>query len=284
VRLAVTGSGGMLGRDVVAAAMAAGHDAVPLTRADLDLRDKASVIEVLAEIEPTAIVNCAAWTDVDGAEEAEDDAAAVNTAGAASVATAATRLGAHLVHVSTDYVFAGDSAEPYGEDAPTEPRTAYGRTKLGGELAVAAASPGHAIARTAWLFGANGKNFVSTMLALGAGRDHVDVVDDQRGCPTWTGHLAPALIELADSRAGGVHHVAGAGVCTWRDLAEATFELAGVACEARAATTDRFPRPAPRPAMSALAVNRSDTPHLMPWKSGLAGYLGEIGEAAGEFG
>jgi dTDP-4-dehydrorhamnose reductase len=274
----------MLGRDVVTAARAAGHDPVPLTRGDLDLTDRTSVAEVLADIAPDAIVNCAAWTDVDGAEAAEDAAAAVNTAGAASVARAAASLGAHLVHVSTDYVFAGDSAEPYGEDAPTGPRTAYGRTKLGGELAVAAASPDHAIARTAWLFGANGKNFVATMLAVGADHDYVDVVDDQHGSPTWTGQLAPALVSLAQSRAGGVHHVAGAGMCTWRDLAQATFELAGVACEARPTTTDRFPRPAPRPAMSALAVSRADTPRLEPWRAGLAGYLGDIGATSGDFG
>ena len=174
----------MLGTDVVAAAAA--HDVVPFTRADLDITDADAVRAAVSDTRPDAIINCAAWTDVDGAEADEADATRINGDGAGHLAR---RRASHTVHVSTDYVFPGDATTPYPEDAPTGPIGAYGRSKLAGELAVAAL-PDHAIVRTAWVFGPHGKNFVDTMLRLGAERDEVTVVDDQLGCPTYTGHLA----------------------------------------------------------------------------------------------
>ena len=183
-------------------------------------------------------------------------------------------MGAHIVHVSTDYVFAGDATSPYREDAPTGPIGAYGRSKLAGELAVAAAAPSsHAIVRTAWVFGPHGKNFVDTMLRLGAERDELTVVDDQLGCPTYTGHLAPALVTIAEARAHGVLHVAGGGSCTWWELACATFERVGLTPTVHRGTTADFGAPAPRPAYSVLGSTRSDAPVLPAWQDGLAAHL-----------
>ena len=187
MRLLVTGAAGMLGRDVVAAANDAGHEVVALARADLDITDAAAVRAAVLDARPDAVVNCAAWTDVDGAEAEEAAATAVNGDGAGHVAAAAAEAGAHLVHVSTDYVFDGAAREPYPEDAPTAPASAYGRSKLAGERAVTAVGGEHAIVRTAWVFGPHGRNFVDTMRRLGADRDEVRVVDDQVGSPTYTG-------------------------------------------------------------------------------------------------
>ena len=276
MRLLITGAAGMLGHDVTAAAATGGHDVVALARADLDITDAAAVAAAVRDARPHAIVNCAAWTDVDGAEAAEAEATAVNGEGAGNVAAAAHAAGAHVVHVSSDYVFDGRAREPYTEDAPTAPQGAYGRSKLAGERAVASRAEGAAIVRTAWLFGSHGRNFVATMLRLGGGRDAVDVVDDQVGSPTWTGHLAPALVEIATRRLTGVVHVAGGGACSWFDLARETFRLAGVPCEVRPQSTAALGRPAPRPAFSVLASTRPDAPTLPAWPEGLAAYLAEI--------
>lgn len=273
MRLLVTGAAGMLGTDVVAAA-AAGHDVVALARADLDITDAEAVRLAVADIRPDAVINCAAWTDVDGAETNEAAATLINGDGAGHVAAAAASAGAHVVHVSTDYVFAGDATEPYVEDAPTGPMGAYGRSKLAGEHAVADAAPSsHAIVRTSWVFGPHGSNFVDTMLRLGAERGEVTVVDDQVGCPTYTGHLAAALVAIADARTHGVLHVAGGGSCTWWDLAVATFERAGMAVKVNRGSTADLGRPAPRPAFSVLRSTRSDAPVLPAWQEGLNAHL-----------
>jgi len=268
MRLLVTGAAGMLGRDVVAAAEGAGHEVTGLARGDLDITDPAAVRAAVEAARPDAVVNCAAWTDVDGAEEHEADATRVNGEGAGNVAAAAP----YVVHVSSDYVFDGTSTEPYREDDPTGPAGAYGRSKLAGELAVAAAGD-HAVVRSAWLFGVHGKNFVATMLRLAEDRDEVNVVADQIGCPTFTGHLAPALVEIAERRLTGVLHVAGGGSCSWHELAQATFDEAGADCRAVPVTTAEFPRPAPRPAWSVLRSTRPDAPALPPWREGLSAYL-----------
>src|SRR5829696_5495390 len=268
MRLLVTGAAGMLGRDVAAAAESAGHDVIALARRDLDIADPAAVRAAVAAAGPDAVVNCAAWTDVDGAEEHEAEATRVNGIGAGNVAAAAP----YVVHVSSDYVFDGAASAPYAEDDPTGPRSAYGRSKLAGEHAVAAAGE-HAIVRSAWLFGAHGRNFVATMLRLAEDRDEVSVVDDQVGCPTFTGHLAPALVEIAERRLTGVLHVAGRGACSWCELARATFEEAGADCRAVPVTTAEFPRPAERPAWSVLGSTRPEAPTLPPWREGLSAYL-----------
>jgi dTDP-4-dehydrorhamnose reductase len=274
MRLLVTGGAGMLGQAVAAAATRLGHDVIALSRAELDVTDGDHVRRVIAAAEPRAVVNCAAWTDVDGAETAEAAATAVNGAGAGNVARAAAETGARLVHVSTDYVFDGTKTEPWIESDPVGPIGAYGRSKLVGEEEVAAAGDEHAIVRSAWLFGAGGRNFVDTMLALGDERDEVSVVTDQVGSPTWTGHLAEALVELAERRGyAGIFHIAGAGACSWYELAVEVFDRAGVRCRVLPTTAERFARAAPRPAYSVLGTERDATPILPSWQEGVAAYL-----------
>jgi dTDP-4-dehydrorhamnose reductase len=274
MRLLVTGSAGMLGHDVVAAAAHAGHEIVALPRAALDVTDAGAVAAAVAAARPDAVVNCAAWTDVDGAEGDERAATAINGAGAGNVAAAAAAHGAFAIQVSTDYVFDGSATAPYVESSPVAPLGAYGRSKLAGERAVAAAAPGaHAIVRTAWLFGAAGRNFVATMLRLARERDRVTVVDDQLGCPTFTGHLARALVTIAAERLAGPRHVAGGGSCSWFDLAAAAFAATGARVELERGSSADLDRPAPRPAFSVLRSERRDTPVLPPWQDGLHDYL-----------
>ena len=270
----MTGAGGMLGSAVVAAAARLGHDVRGVTRAELDITVEVAVIVTMHEYRPDAVINCAAYTDVDGAERDRETATAVNAAGAGYVAAAAGEVGASVVHVSTDYVFDGSKREPWVESDPTGPLGVYGETKLAGEHAVADGNPAHAIARTAWLYGAGGRNFVDTMLALGAQREEVSVVTDQIGCPTWTGHLADGLVELAARpHETGIHHIAAAGSCSWNELAREVFERAQLDCRVLPATTADFPRPARRPAYSVLGTERPDPIALAPWQQGLAEYL-----------
>jgi dTDP-4-dehydrorhamnose reductase len=273
MRLLVTGGAGMLGQDVAAVATRAGHDVLSLARRDLDITDPDAVRRAVADASPAAIVNCAAWTDVDGAESEEEAATAVNGLAPGLLARAAADAGAHLVHVSTDYVFPGNATEPYLESAPTGPRTAYGRSKLAGEVAVREAAPRHAIVRTAWVFGPGGGNFVDTMRRLAADRDEVTVVDDQHGCPTYTGHLAEALVEVAERGLTGTLHAAGGGSCSWYDLAAATFEATGADVRLLRGSSADLDRRAPRPAYSVLASERDDTPRLPAWRDGLAAHL-----------
>ena len=264
----------MLGQDLTAAAEAAGHEAIGWDLPETDITDAGAVRAGVRDLRPDAIVNCAAWTDVDGAEAQEARATEINAAGAGHVAAAAAEHGALIVQLSTDYVFDGDSARPYTESAPTSPRSAYGRSKLAGEQAVADAAPGgHAIVRSAWLFGAHGKNFVATMFRLAAERPQVTVVDDQVGCPTYTGHLAEALVDVAERRLTGTLHVAGGGSCSWWDLARTAFDRAGVDCEVRRGRSADLDRPAPRPAFSVLVSEREDAPRLPDWGDGLDAYL-----------
>ncbi len=279
-RLLITGAAGMLGRDVADAARAAGHEPLALPRAELDVTDPAAVATALERVAPDAIVNCAAWTDVDGAESDRAGAAAVNATAPGLLARAAADAGVRLVHVSTDYVFAGDrapDAAPYVESDPTGPRSVYGATKLDGERAIAAAGGSHAIARTSWLYGVHGPNFAATMLRLAAERDEVTVVDDQIGLPTATADLAPALVALAAGEArdadGLFHLAAGGEPVSWNGFAREIFRQAEVACRVLPCTTAEMPRPAPRPAFSALASERAETPLLPPWQQGLAHYL-----------
>ena len=275
MRLAVTGAAGMLGHRVCARAQQLGHDVACLTRAEVDITDGDACLRAIEELAPEAIVNCAAYTAVDDAESARDAAMAVNATGAGNVARAAAAAGARVVHVSTDYVFDGTKREPWLESDAVNPQSIYGLTKLRGEEQVADATPRHAIVRTAWVFGVGGATFVDTMLRLGAGRDEVSVVTDQVGSPTWTGHLADALIELAEREDFGVHHIAGQGACSWNELALETFDQAGVSCRVLPTTSDAFPRPAPRPAYSVLGTERRDPILLPSWQEGLAAHLAE---------
>jgi dTDP-4-dehydrorhamnose reductase len=274
-RLVVVGATGMLGHRVADVARVHGWDVVEAPRRAFDLTDLGSTTVWLEKASPTVVVNCAAYTNVDGAEEDEATALRVNGDGAGNLAKATAALGVRLIHVSTDYVFRGDATEPYREDAPVDPQGAYGRTKLAGEQEIAEHNPNHLICRTSWLFGEGGGNFVDTMLKLSADRDEVSVVADQEGCPTWTGHLAPALVAAAGSEARGIAHLCGSGQTTWHGLASETFALAETGTTALPVTTDAFPRPAPRPAWSVMVSTRADVPRLPAWQDGLRGHLTE---------
>jgi dTDP-4-dehydrorhamnose reductase len=277
MRLLITGAAGMLGQDLAAAATAAGIETLTLSRAELDITDSTAVDEAVSRARADVVVNCAAWTDVDGAESQEPDALAVNGAGAGNVARAAAGTDAWTIQISSDYVFDGTKREPYVESDPTNPASAYGRSKLAGEQEVARAAPrAHTIVRSSWLFGAGGPCFPATILRLAAERDELNVVDDQVGCPTFTGHLAGALVELATGEAAGdgTIHVAGAGSCSWYEFARRIVELAGLDCDVRPCTTAEMPRPAPRPAYSVLGTERGDeVPRLAEWEVGLEQYL-----------
>lgn len=260
MRTVVVGAGGMLGRAALRASEGIGY-----ARAELDVTDRAAVGEALGPND--LVINCAAWTDVDGAEEGEREALRVNRDGARNVAAAAGAV----VYVSSDYVFDGAKREPYLESDPVNPLSAYGRTKLAGERATAEANPRHWIVRTSWLFGSGGSNFVETMLRLGEERDTLRVVDDQVGRPTYTGHLADAIVELARGEDYGTHHRAGGGACTWFEFAREIMRKAKLDCEVEPCTTAEFPRPAPRPAYSVLGSASGD--RLPAWQDGLEAYL-----------
>jgi dTDP-4-dehydrorhamnose reductase len=254
-RWLVVGSGGMLGRDLVAAVEAAGDEVLGRTRRQLDVTDEAAVRAALRDSRPDVVVNCAAWTAVDDAEAHENEALAVNGTGAAHLAAACAAGGARLVHMSTDYVFGGDASRPYAEHDATGPRTAYGRTKLAGEQAVLRLLPRSGyVLRTAWLYGAHGPNFVSTMIRLERERPTVDVVDDQRGQPTWTADVAGQIIALVGSAgAPGIYHATSSGEASWFELAREVFGLLGAdPSRVRPTTSSAFPRPAPRPGYSVL--------------------------------
>lgn len=258
-RVLITGAGGQLGRALQQEF--ADADVVALSRTDWDVTNPPS--DKVSQGSFDLVLHTAAWTDVDGAEADPQGAAAVNIAGTANAAS----LGAPLVVFSTDYVFDGRKREPYVESDSVNPLSAYGRTKLHGE---ASAGSDAWIVRTSWLFGPTGHNFVRTMLRLGAEREEVAVVDDQRGCPTYVAHLAHAVRELVDAdRPRGVWHLVSDGNCTWADLAEAVFSEAGLDCRVRRVSTEELGRPAPRPANAVLRSERAGAPTLPHWREGL---------------
>lgn len=280
MKLLVTGAAGMLGHDVLRAGERAGHELLAVDLPELDIVDPEAVRGFFEAQRPDAVVNCAAWTDVDGAESHSDAAHAVNATGAGNLARAAAAHGSALLHLSTDYVFDGhpplDGAgrpRAYSESDPTGPRSVYGQSKLAGELEVLAASPRHTVVRSSWLFGVHGGNFVDTMLRLASEREVVQVVDDQVGCPTWTGHLAPALLGLLEREVHGLVHLAGAGSVSWNGFAREIFRQAELSCRVEAITTAQMGRPAPRPGYSVLASARSDVLPMPDWRDGLAGHL-----------
>jgi dTDP-4-dehydrorhamnose reductase len=275
LKVLVTGAAGMLGCDVMRMGEDAGHELIGLARTDLDIGDREAVEHALDQHRPAAVINCAAWTDVDGAEDHADDALAVNGAGAGNVAAAADLVDATVIHPSTDYVFDGTNPDGYVESDPVGPLSSYGRSKLEGERQVAAANPRHFIVRSSWLFGVAGRNFVDTMLRLAEDMDQVVVVRDQVGCPTYTGHLAEGLVRLLDSEFHGIHHMAGGGRCSWYEFAVEIFRQAESETSVMSSTSDMLDRKAPRPAFSVLVSEREHPILLPPWEEGLAAFLAE---------
>lgn len=275
MKLLVTGAAGMLGRDVMQAADNAGHEVVGFGHNELDVTDAGAVSARIGDERPGAVINCAAWTDVDGAEEHEEEATAINGAGAGNVAAAAAAVDATVVYVSSDYVFDGSKGSAYAETDQTAPLSAYGRSKLAGEEATRAAGRRHFVVRSSWLFGTGGPNFVETMLRLAADQNEVLVVRDQVGSPTYTWHLAYGIVRLIEGVEFGIHHMAAAGACSWYEFAREIFEQANVDCTVMSATTEMLGRPAPRPAYSALQSQRPHPIELPSWQDGLAAYLAQ---------
>ena len=285
-RWLVTGAAGMLGRDLTDLLQARGEEFTPMARTDLDITDPAAVAKAVSVVKPDVVVNCAAWTAVDAAEEHEEEAFAINSGGAANLAAACASVGALLVHPSTDYVFDGHASAPYAEGAPTAPSGAYGRTKLAGEQAVRAALPDASyVVRTAWLYGGHGKNFVKTMLRLARNGTAPGVVADQHGQPTWTADVAAQIYALVGNSAPtGIYHATSSGQTTWFGFAEEVFALyhnQGQSQEEdserlrltpRPITTADFPTPAKRPAYSVLGHDAWHAAGISPisdWKDAL---------------
>lgn len=266
-RWLVTGAKGMLGQEVMACLRARRETVMGLGRAELDVTDEAAVRTVITDYRPAVVVNCAAWTDVDAAEDDEHAALGVNGHGPEHVAVACAQTGARLLHVSTDYVFAGDATRPYAEDDKPAPSTSYGRTRLAGERAVLGLLPDAGlVVRTAWLYGASGPNFVHTMIRLAGTQPLAEAVDDRRGQPTWAADVARQLVQLGASQApAGIYHATSSGETTWFGLAREIFLLLGAdADRVRRTTSAAFPRPVPRPAYSVLGHARHAIAGLEP--------------------
>lgn len=254
MKVLVTGSNGQLGNEMrrVATEMCSGHEFIFTDVAELDITDAAAVLEAAKGV--GAIVNCAAYTNVDAAEDNEDLAYLINATAAANLAAAAKAEGALLVHVSTDYVFGGDGNTPRTEELATNPLGAYGRTKLAGEQAIIDSACRSVIIRTAWLYSIHGKNFVKTMLSLMASRPSLNVVFDQVGTPTYAGDLADAIGTILNTPAPaeGVYHYSNEGVCSWYDFAVAIGQLVGSPCVVNPCHSSEFPSKVERPAFSVL--------------------------------
>ncbi|WHX99992.1 dTDP-4-dehydrorhamnose reductase [Neobacillus sp. DY30] len=278
MRVVVTGAAGQLGKDVLLELEKKNHQAFGADRQQLDITVENDVLTYISELKPDVILHCAAYTNVDAAEENEDAAYAVNAAGTEYLAKAAKQIGAKMLYVSTDYVFDGSANEPYEVDEPTKPLGAYGRTKLAGEQLLQKHLDAFFIVRTAWVFGIHGNNFVKTMIRLGKERGEVGVVHDQVGSPTYTVDLAQFMVELMETDKYGVYHATNSGICSWYEFAVEIFKQAEMDVMVNPLTTDQFPRPAARPKYSVLSKKRIEQEDLKPlrdWKEALSAYLEE---------
>jgi dTDP-4-dehydrorhamnose reductase len=279
MRIALTGATGQLGRELTALAPRAGHEVVAADRHRCDVTRPGAARRLLAECRPDALVNCAAWTDVDGAEASPDEAFRVNALGPRLLAAACAAAGVRLCHISTDFVFDGGGDTPVDEWAPPAPLSVYGASKLAGEVEVRSLCPDHQVVRTAWLFGQDGPNFPLTMLRLARERPELRVVADQHGSPTWTGHLAPALLRLLQRGEPGTYHLTGGGSTSRHGLAEAVLAEAGLAVPLVPVTTAEYPLPARRPRFAVLdnrAWRLLGEPPLPGWREGVRGYLASL--------
>jgi dTDP-4-dehydrorhamnose reductase len=282
--IAITGAGGQLGRELADAVRGAGHEAVAAGRGRCDIAEPGAARRLLEECRPDAVVNCAAWTNVDGAESSPDAAYRANAVGPRLLAAACHAAGVRLCQISTDFVFDGEAGGPVDEWATARPLSVYGASKLAGEEEVRALCPAHQIVRTAWLFGRDGPNFVLTMLRLARERPELRVVADQEGSPTWTGHLAPAVLRLLELGTPGTYHLTNSGAARRHQWAAAVVDLAGLHTPVIPVSVDEFPLPARRP-RSAVLDNRAwrllgEAP-LPDWREGVRGYLRTLGVTGG---
>jgi dTDP-4-dehydrorhamnose reductase len=286
-RWLVTGAHGQVGADVTGLLSAYRADVVPCDRTTLDISSRPDIDRVLRDAAPTVVINCAAYTSVDAAETDEATATTINGEAPGHLARWCAEHNTRFIHVSTDYVFAGNSTSPYDVDHQIDPQSAYGRSKAIGEQAVLAADGDSHIVRTSWVYGVGGANFVRTMARLAGEHDTVDVVSDQRGTPTWSLHLARSLTALGVADVSpGIWHFTGGGETTWYDFAQAIFTELGLdPARVRPTTTEEFPRPAPRPAYSVLSMRKwvdSGLPAAAPWRDALHEALTTMGSGLTE--
>lgn len=284
MNILVTGANGQLGNEIRRRSVGSSHHFTFTDVAELDITDAAAVLEMASNTKAEFIINCAAYTNVDKAEDDEQTAHLINCTATANLAAAAKQVGATLIHVSTDYVFDGCGCTPYTEEAAVAPTGAYGRTKLAGEQAVAESGCKHIIIRTAWLYSPFGRNFVKTMRTLTAERELLQVVFDQVGSPTYAGDLADAILHIVEGgthEAYGTYHYSNEGVCSWYDFAKEICEMSGNVCDIRPCHSNEFPSKVARPHYSVLDKTKIKTtfgisiPH---WKESLAVCIKELNE------
>ena len=267
MRILIAGAAGQLGHALQEEL--SDHELVTLDLPELDIRDLVKVRDCIGRHLPDIVINAAAYTDVDGAENDRAAAFGVNAAGARNLAIATAAVDRPLLHISTDYVFNGRATRPYHEYDTPDPQSVYGESKLAGEEAVKIHNPRHFVVRSAWLFHTVGKNFPRTMISL-AEREEVRVVSDQRGCPTYAPHLARSLRELMATEAYGIFHLAAGGDASWFELTQLLYRELAVRTPVRPVTTEEFPRPAERPRYSVLTTMQSPRILLPPWQEGVA--------------
>lgn len=278
----VIGSQGMLGKELVAILKTRNLESIYADinpgegQLQLDIIDQKAVMSLIESHKPQVIFNCSAYTNVDLAEEQQELATAINGYGVENLALAAKAHNALLIHISTDYVFAGDTNVPYLPEDKTAPQGAYGKSKLLGEELIQKTAGKWQIIRTAWLFGPEGRNFIETILGLAKNRNSLKVVNDQRGCPTWAPDLARCMVDMAESQATGIFHFCNGPACTWYDLAKEAIRQAGINCNVEPCTSEEFPRPAKRPAWSVLDSSKTyETTGWQPqsWQAAVAEYI-----------
>jgi len=276
MRIVVTGAKGQLGHDVEKISKQEGYEVYAFGRKELDITNQSLVHETITEIKPDAIIHCAAYTNVDQAENDEETAFLVNAEGTKFLAQAAEIVGSKFLYISTDYVFNGTANSPYQADDQKSPLGVYGRSKSLGEDYTLRYSSKCFIIRTSWVFGQNGNNFVKTMLNLSEKHSELKVVDDQIGSPTYTYDLARLIAHIIDTEQYGVYHGTNAGECTWYEFAKTIFYLKEIDINVNPCTTEEFPRPAPRPSYSVLGSENlvgQSSPPLRHWKEALRDYL-----------
>ena len=278
MRVLVTGVKGQLGYDVMNELTGRGHEGIGVDIQEMDITDAASVEKVITEAAPDAVIHCAAYTAVDAAEDNVDLCRRVNAGGTENIARVCKALNCKMMYISTDYVFNGQGTRPWEPDDAREPLNVYGQTKYEGELAVEALEK-FFIVRIAWVFGVNGKNFIKTMLNLGKTRDHLTVVADQIGSPTYTYDLARLLVDMIETDKYGRYHATNEGLCSWYEFACEIFKQAGMNVTVSPVTSDQYPAKAKRPMNSRMDKSKLDEmgfERLPSWQDALGRYLKEI--------
>ena len=285
MRIIVTGATGQLGTDLAAELLKRKHDVYGFGSRELDITDAVAVSAALARLQPDAVMHCAAFTAVDLAEDEKERCDEINRVGTKNIARACAEISCKLLYISTDYVFPGDGDRPWQPDDPAEPLNYYGLTKFQGEEAVRAATDTHFIVRISWVFGLHGKNFVKTMLRLGAERDTLTVVGDQIGSPTYTRDLSVLLADMIETEHFGTYHATNEGFCSWYQFADAIIRKAGLAARVNPVASTEYPTKAKRPLNSRMSKDKlteKGFDRLPTWEDALDRFLKEMDEANGK--